>query len=141
MKHELSWDFLETIPEAMREIRTELLRSPSAELTIPQYRVLSRLAKEAQNNKQLAESLGVTVANMSRLVQGMVQRKLVVGTPNKTDRREVLLSLSPKGRKLFESMRKETRENLESRFQILTLNEQQSLQEALQLMQKMLRKI
>jgi DNA-binding MarR family transcriptional regulator len=89
---------LEVIPKTMRIIRTELRNYAKAEFSVPQFRILIHVSQGPRNNSQLAEHIGVSVAAMSRMVNGLVLKGLLTRTVGPTDRRQVQLILTEKGR-------------------------------------------
>ncbi len=96
---------LELLPPFMMKLRQEMSRARYSSLTMPQFRVLSELHWGGPaNNKQIAENLGVTVANSSRMIDLLVKKKLVVRAKGLKDKREVLIRLSPKGAAHFEEV-------------------------------------
>jgi DNA-binding MarR family transcriptional regulator len=111
--------FLDVIPHAMKTLRRELRASPSANLTMPQYRILAQLYLEPANNKALAESLGVSLPAASRMVKSLVGRKLVESTQNLLDKREVRLRLTKAGQRKFELISDALRIGLTQRFEQL----------------------
>jgi|GEM_PF-5122557 len=108
---------LEVLPIFMLELRQEMSRHRYSTLTMAQFRVLSQLHwGGAANNKSIAENLGVTVANSSRMIDLLVKKKLVVRARGLNDKREVLVRLSPKGEEHFRSVHERLRFFVASRF-------------------------
>ena len=58
-------------------------------------------AEEALSLGRLAQAAGIHKSQMSRVVSGLAQRKLVVRSSNSADGRGVQLALSRAGRKLY----------------------------------------
>lgn len=124
---ELAALYLDVVPRAMREIRTELRSNRGDTLTIPQFRVLAFLRLETKTNKELAEHIGLSVAAMSRLVQALVDDGWVEKSTGKSDRRELRIRLSAQGRRSFEKIRAETRRKLATRFDSLSAGDRTRL--------------
>ena len=124
----LAKTFLEVLPKTMwlvrAEIRLAARRKSRGALSVPQIRVLAQLNRSPKTNGELAEILGVSVPAMSRLVDGLVRRRLVLRMTQRQDRRSATLSLSPAGRKYFVSVMR----TVETRFskQFAALNPEQS---------------
>jgi DNA-binding MarR family transcriptional regulator len=134
--------FLEVIPTAMKTLRRELRAcSPSANLTMPQYRILAHLYYEPANNKALAENLGVSLPAASRAVKSLVGRKLVESTQNLLDKREVRLRLTKAGQRKYELISEALREGLTARFEQLDAASVQQIQIGLSSIQAVLGKI
>ncbi len=123
--------FLETIPFAMQEIRVEMRESRSVDLTVSQFRVLANLWIEPTNNSMLADNLGLSVAATSRMLDWLIKRKLVERVANTSDRRQIIVQLTPQGKRSFESNQKRTRLQFEKRIQKLSLINKQNLAQGL----------
>jgi DNA-binding MarR family transcriptional regulator len=108
----ISSNLLEVIPLIMRAIRSEMRGLAQPELSVAQFRVLARLEYKPHSNKDLAEWAGVAKATMSRTIDILVTRELVKRTLTVHDRREVILSLTPKGIRKFKSIENETKKRL-----------------------------
>lgn len=113
----ISSQMLEIIPLTMRAIRGEMRGLAQPELSIAQFRILARLDFRAHSNKDLAEWVGVSTAAMSRTINGLVRRGLVQRHPTPHDRREVVLTLTAKGKKKFESIEDATKQKLDLRLE------------------------
>ena len=77
------------------------LADVSADVTLPQFRVLVVLTLQGpQNLASLAEVLDVNPSTATRLCDRLVAKKLIRRTTARTDRREVRLAPTPKGAQL-----------------------------------------
>lgn len=75
-------------------------------LTYEQWQILSRLYEaDGQTQNQLALRVERDQASVSRLIDNMVKRELVVRTPHATDRRTNLIYLTEKSRCLQEQFK------------------------------------
>lgn len=77
--------------EADRALRT---------MTFPRARVLSIMDDVKEGHvrmSDLAEALGVTARNITTIVDGLESEGMIARTPDPTDRRAILLALTPKG--------------------------------------------
>ena len=54
---------------------------------------------------ELSEQLMVTSGNVTGVIDGMAADKLVVRRRHETDRRSIVIAMTPKGRKLFSKVR------------------------------------
>lgn len=111
----LSSEIIEVVPDVMRIIRDEMRGGALSDLSMGQFRILAKLDRQPQSNKQLAEWVGISTAAMSRTIElmvglGYIQRKAAV-----EDRREVVLGLTPQGRKKYESIKELAQLKLASR--------------------------
>ena len=122
---------IEIIPIAMRAIRREMRGHAMPELSVAQFRILSRLDREPQSNKQLAEWVGVSTAAMSRTIEGLVVRGYVQRKAAENDRREVVLGLSQNGKKKYESIKESTKTKLMPQLEKLSEAKLKKLHEGL----------
>src|SRR5689334_12182412 len=91
--------FLEAIPSLMCQLRNELTES-DAGLTIAQFRCLKMVQRSADVSLgDLADANGVSPPAMSKLVDGLVEAKLLERQSAEGDRRRLKLSLTPGGRR------------------------------------------
>jgi DNA-binding MarR family transcriptional regulator len=87
---------LETVPLVMRTVRAEMRRHRAADLSVPQFRTLTFLSRQAGASlSQVAEHIGLTLPSMSSLVEGLVERKLILRNTHSVDRRRVTLTTRP----------------------------------------------
>src|SRR4051812_21612395 len=103
----------------MRAIRAEMRGIAQVELTVAQFRVLSRLDHARHSNKQLADWMGIAPASMCGTIVVLVKRGYVSGERGVEDRREVTLVLTPKGRRKHESIKDATKRMLEKKLEPL----------------------
>jgi len=103
-------EILETVPLVMRFIRDQVRRRGAASLSLPQFRTLAFLDRADQASlSAAAEHLGVSLPAMSRLINGLVNRRLVERQTVVTNRRQIALTLTAQGRAALEKMRTEVR--------------------------------
>lgn len=132
----LAEKFLETVPQAMRELRSEFRSQRGANLTVPQFRVLVRVRQSPATNKELAEFIGVSVAAMSRMVDGMITDGLIERKTSELDRREVRIVLSQTGSKLFSQIRGKARQGVAKRLAGLSKTDLKALNSGLSVLGK-----
>lgn len=103
---------LEAVPLVMRRIRAEM-RAHRAGLSVPQFRALGYLHRHpGASLSDVAEHLGLANASTSKLIDGLVQRKLVTRHTATSDRRRLTLTLTAKGNALLTSARQATQRGL-----------------------------
>jgi DNA-binding MarR family transcriptional regulator len=90
------------LPRLIRMLAAEMHRAPhTRDLTLPQFRVLSRLSERDYRAAELADSLEVGRPTLTATVDGLVRRGLIERHRDLPgDRRGVLLRLTPAGRTL-----------------------------------------
>ena len=133
--------FLEVVPKAMREVRSEMRKSRDSELSVPQFRILAHLWREPANLGTIAEAQGVSLAAMSRMVDWLCKHRLVKKTQDQADRRQLVVELTPHGKKSFELNRHLTRLAFEKRIKALNLTEKKKLAAGLESLKQALRKM
>ncbi len=90
---------LEAVPLIMRTVRAQLRSQRRADISVPQFRAMGYIdLNEGASLSDLATHIGLTLPSMSKLIDGLVSRKLVTRTPDAVDRRRVCLALTPLGR-------------------------------------------
>jgi DNA-binding MarR family transcriptional regulator len=90
---------LEAVPLVMRTIRGQLRSHRSADISVPQFRAMGYIDRnDGASLSDLANHIGLTLPSMSKLIDGLVTRKLVTRTSHNLDRRRICLSLTPLGR-------------------------------------------
>lgn len=82
------------------------------ELTLPQLRALVILDVSTTTVSGLAEQLGITPSTTTRLADRLVVKRLIRRQPGVEDRREVLLSLSPAGRRIVARVMRSRRQQI-----------------------------
>jgi DNA-binding MarR family transcriptional regulator len=76
----------------------------AAQLTLAQVRVLRWLAKEPRSLGQLGADLALAPPSITRLVDRLEERRLIERHRDDEDRRKVLASLTPEGRRLVSAI-------------------------------------
>ena len=90
---------VDVVPLVMRTIRNRLRERRVADINVPQFRVLLYLNRNHGTSlSDLADHIGLTPPSMSKLIDGLVVRKLVSRGAYRGDRRRVSLSLTSQGR-------------------------------------------
>lgn len=100
---------LEVVPLVVRTLRATMRRHRGANLSVPQFRSLAYLSREAGASlSAVAEHVGLTLPSMSKMIDGLVARRLVDRGISTRDRRRVTLALSPLGRATLRAARAQT---------------------------------
>lgn len=117
----LSANFMKAIPRAMWAIRFELRKNASNEFSVPQFRIMNHIYKKrALTIGELAKLHGLSLASMSRMVDVLVKRKLVIKQKNPKDKREVKLALTIDGEKKFNALKKSAEKSFDKIFKDLS---------------------
>ena len=113
---------LEVVPLVMRALALEMRQTRPA-LRPGHFRLLAMLAVRQHNLSELAERHSVSLPTMSRSVTALVERGWVRRTRDPTDRRMVLIELTPAGRAVLDRMRSEAEARLTECFASLSPQE------------------
>ncbi|MCR4398267.1 MAG: MarR family transcriptional regulator [Firmicutes bacterium] len=131
---------VETVPVAMRLIRSEMRLHCGNQLSVPQFRTLAFLYREpGASLSQVAGHLGVTPPTVSKIVDRLVERGLVQRRDDPRSRRRLILSATGKGRDLFENARERTTERIAERLDGLAPSDLAAIQAAMGLFDRVLR--
>ena len=89
---------MEVVPRVMQRIRMEMRSHRTAGLSVPEFRTLIYLHRnEGVSLSEVAEHIGLKLPSMSKTVDALVARKLVIRRALPHDRRYVSLRLSAHG--------------------------------------------
>jgi DNA-binding MarR family transcriptional regulator len=117
---ECAHEVLDVVPLVMRAIRAEFRSHRAADLTVPQFRVLVFLKNNpGVSLTEVSEHLGLTPPSTSKLIDGLVERQLVLRHTCAEDRRKVNLTLTDGGASLLAASYQETRARFEERLSAL----------------------
>jgi len=96
---------LKVVPLVMGTVRAEMRAAPSrhaVRLSVPQFRTLNFIERHPEASlSDVAAHIGVTLPSMSRMVEGLVDRKLLLRRGHAKDRRRLTLWLNGRGRALL----------------------------------------
>ena len=125
-------EILETVPLVMRFIRDQVRQRRTAGLSLPQFRTLVFLNRTKNSSlSAVAGHLGLSLPAMSRLINGLVDDRLVERQPVSTNRRQIALTLTARGQATLEKVRSEIRLQLAGWLRVLSVPEQKSIQRAM----------
>lgn len=98
-------ELLEVVPFIMRAMRAEVRRRRVPELSLPQFRALAFVGRnEDAALSDVATFLGLGLPSASKLIDGLVEARLVTREIAPGDRRRVCLGLSPAGHSKYKVM-------------------------------------
>lgn len=117
---ETAREVLEVVPLIMRTVRTEMRGSSAHDLSVPQFRTLGFVHRHPGTSlSDVAEHIGLTLPSMSKLIDGLVERKLIVRESRANDRRCITLALTARGRTLLDCAHESTQMSLAERLSAL----------------------
>ncbi|MGD0204875.1 MAG: MarR family transcriptional regulator [Dehalococcoidia bacterium] len=119
----------------MRALRAEMRRHRSADLSVPQFRVLAFVdRRRGATLSEVAEHIGLTLPSASRMVDGLVARKRLTRGISPSDRRFVALALTAQGRSRLESARRATKFRLAGMLKGLSVEERLTVFRAMEVL-------
>ncbi len=126
---------LDAVPVVMRTIRAQLRTHRRADISVPQFRAMGYIDRnEGASLSDLASHIGLTLPSMSKLIDGLVSRKMVTRTAHSRDRRRICLSLTPLGREELRAAHRFTEKYLADTMSGLDEQELQSITHAMQVL-------
>lgn len=130
MERELSAsDFADRMMSAMRRMRRNILSAERSYLTrgiitLPQLWVLLEIADSGHcPMSSLSRALGLKSSTVTGIMDRLVELKLAARAPSASDRREVLASLTAKGRRILNHIQAEKKRMLVRAFGPLNARE------------------
>jgi DNA-binding MarR family transcriptional regulator len=130
--------FWESVPSAWRQTRKHIRHIAVEKFQMPeeQFQVLRRIRKGSASVSALAESSQTSRSAVSKAVDSLVRRNLVVRNSNLNDRRYIPLALSDDGQRVMDAIFAETEAWLILRFKGLNPEELESLIHGMEVLQK-----
>jgi DNA-binding MarR family transcriptional regulator len=118
---------------ALVAIAARSLADAGEEVTLTQYRSLVVLASRGpQSLGALAELLGVTPPTVSRMCDRLVRKQLILRRADPSDRRQIRVALSARGRRLVKEVTRRRREEIAQLLVSMSAAEQASVATSLQ---------
>jgi len=132
-------EILETVPLVMRVIRAEMRRHRTPELSVPQFRTLALLGRQAGISlSETAEHIGLTLPAMSHLIDGLVARSLVARDASPVDRRRIRLTLTAAGRSVLAAAHRSAQAGLAFRLAGLSPAERETVARAMRVLRSVM---
>lgn len=135
----LAEKLLETIPRSIRILRKFSALGVGGALSFQQLRILN-LINEGQGQTEIAETLQVTMAATSKVINSLHEQKLITRKSGK-DRRTQILTLTPKGKQLLTKVGTFVRTKLDVGIQDLSRTEREELLKGLMILDKLMQKV
>lgn len=94
-----------------RQVAARIKDSIAADTTSDQYQILRLIHAQKQcTSTYLAESFAVGKSSITAIINRLVQAGIIERTPDENDRRQVYLSMTTHGEKVFEAAEKQVHE-------------------------------
>ncbi len=130
--------YWETIPPAWHATRAHI-RKVAAEqfhLTVEQFQVLRRIRRGVDSGSALAQASQTSRSSVSKAVEALVRRGLVIRSHNAADRRQVPLALTAEGERVLAVIFDEAERWLARKFQPLDAQELDQALAGMSILQK-----
>jgi MarR family transcriptional regulator for hemolysin len=122
----------------MRTVRADMRRCRGNNLSVPQFRVLGFIHRNVGTSlSKAAEHIGLTLPAMSRLVDGLVERKLVMRQRHPGDHRFITLKLTLRGGTVWGAARDVAQASLSERLSALDLGEHATVSNAMAILRRL----
>ena len=126
---------MDVVPRVMQRIRMEMRSHRTPGLSVPQLRTLIYLYRnEGVSLSEVAEHIGLKLPSMSKTVDALVARKLVIRRALAHDRRYISLRLSAHGLAELRRTRRITEARLAEALSVLLPEQQARVVEALKML-------
>jgi DNA-binding MarR family transcriptional regulator len=123
---------------ALRISVSRLARRLRVERLMPELAALATLERHgAMSPGDLAEHEKVQPPSMTRVIAALVDWELVTRAPHPTDRRQVILTVTPEGRSLVQKVRRRKEAWLARKLAELSPQERATLREAAPILEKL----
>jgi len=129
-------EIFDVVPLVTRAIRSKFREQRAADLSVAQFRTLAFInRREGASLSDVAGHIGLTLPSMSKMVDGLVNRRLVGRHVHDTDRRRVCLSITPTGKKKIQASYVHSHAFLVDKIAGLSVAELETVNSALGLLQ------
>jgi DNA-binding MarR family transcriptional regulator len=132
----LSKKILHSIPKSTWTLRRLSVDVMSDEVTFQQFRILNQVF-EGMGQSQISQNLQVSPPAVSKMVEALVVKKLLIRKQGK-DRRCLNLSLTRKGLKIRMLVAEQVEKVLDEKFKKLTPTEKSDLNRGLEVLDKLM---
>ncbi len=129
---------MDNIPLLMRLLRAKFREKRVGDLSMAQFRALAFVdANQGASLSDVAGHIGLGMPSMSKLVDALVNRKLLTRDMHGTDRRRICLALTAKGKRELDEAYQHTQSFFADKFSELTDGERTQIAGAMNVMKKL----
>ena len=98
-REQLTQSLLDLVQRISTQIQSETPEEwPELEVTMSQWRTLTRLAQGPERMGSIAGQLNISLSSATSMIDRLIEKDLVERSPDPNDRRVVLCQLTPKGK-------------------------------------------
>jgi DNA-binding MarR family transcriptional regulator len=128
-------ELMDVTPQILQAIRVEMRRGRGSELSVPQFRTLRFIQVHADSTlSSIADHLGLTLPSVSKLVDGLVKKDLIIRQEAASDRRCISLALTPAGESIVDSARAAAQARLVKKLSCLSPEELETIHKGMELL-------
>ena len=128
-------ELMDTVPQIVQAIRVEMRLGRGANISIPQFRTLRFVQRNPDSSlSDIADHFGLTLPSVSKLVDGLVNQRLVHRQESTTDRRRLTLGLTQPGESVVNTARADAQASLAKRLSCLSDHELETVMRAMELL-------
>lgn len=129
---------MDNVPLLMRLLRTKFREKRIADLSMVQFRTLAFVdANQGTSLSEVAGHIGLGLPSMSKLVDALVNRKLLTRDLHGKDRRRICLALTSKGKRELNDAYQHAQSFFADNFSKLTDDERTQIAGAMNVMKKL----
>jgi DNA-binding MarR family transcriptional regulator len=130
--------FWESIPPAWKQTRSQIHRiaGEKFQMTEEQFQTLRRIRNGSSSVSALAEASQTSRSAVSKAVDTLVRRGLVIRSQDLRDRRNIPLALTGEGQRVLDTIFSEAESWLIARFERLSQDELEALQKGMETLHK-----
>lgn len=127
----MSKTLFEVVIPLVHLIRSEVKQSSPQGINFPSFRVLANVNRGLNTVGAIAEHHGVSQPAMTKLVNLLVKKGLIIKKQCDVDKRKTLLSLTKVGLEIYEATLAKAYERIDHRFNELSSKEKKHIVDAL----------
>ncbi len=129
---ECAHELLDVVPLVMRDIRAQMRSRRTPELTIPQFRTLLFVHRNAGASlSEVANHMGLTLPTMSKLIDDLLKKGMLTRAEHPVDRRRLQLVATSHGVTIMEASKRGTLSYLSGELEKLSAEDRHKIVEAM----------
>lgn len=130
--------FWETFPPFWHRVRAHIrqIATEQYDISVEQFHVLRHIRRGDSSISDLAESKNISRPAMSQAVNALVNKGLIIRSPDTKDRRHIRLALTDSGNALLDAIFEDTRQWMMESLSSLSDSELQTLTQAMESLKK-----
>ena len=138
-KKECAQILLEVMPQILRTIKEVVQKNEFSEFSMPQFRTLKFINRNnGASLSDISKYLGSGLSSTSKLIDGLVDKKLIKRQINNKDRRYITITLTKSGKKVMERIQKTTIGHLEGKISTLSDSQYSLIIKAMEILKQVL---